>query len=52
MAGHSAIIDPWGNILAEAGEAQEIISAGLEPELLRQARESLLVRRDRRPELY
>ena len=52
LAGHSAIIDPWGTILAEAGEAQAIISAELDMALLRQARESLPVRRDRRGELY
>ena len=52
MAGHSAIIDPWGNILAEAGEGREIISAELDMKLPRQVRERLPVRRDRMPELY
>jgi len=52
LAGHSALIDPWGECLAQAGEGQEIISARLAPALPREVRESLPVRRDRRPEIY
>ena len=32
--GHSMIIDPWGNILAEAGEGEQVISARLDAEKL------------------
>lgn len=52
QAGHSAIIDPRGEVLAEAGEGQEILTAELDLALPPKVRESLPVRRDRRPELY
>ena len=36
--GHSLIIDPWGEILAEAGEAPEIIAASLDLARIDEAR--------------
>lgn len=51
-AGHSAIIDPWGEYLAQAGETEEIISADLDFSVIQGIRESINVFRDRRPELY
>lgn len=38
--GHSMVIDPWGNILAEAGEQEEILYATIDPaEIVRVRRE-------------
>lgn len=51
-AGHSAIIDPWGEYLAQAGETEEIISADLDFSVIQGIRESINVFRDRRPDLY
>lgn len=51
-AGHSAIIDPWGEYLAQAGEQEEIISADLDFSIIKDIRESINVFRDRRPDLY
>ena len=51
-AGHSAIIDPWGEYLAQAGETEEIISADLDFSIIQGIRESINVFRDRRPDLY
>lgn len=51
-AGHSAIIDPWGEYLAKAGETEEIISADLDFSIIQGIRESINVFRDRRPDLY
>ena len=51
-AGHSAIIDPWGEYLAQAGETEEIISAQLDFSVIQGIRESINVFRDRRPDLY
>ena len=51
-AGHSAIIDPWGEYLAKAGETEEIISANLDFSVIQGIRESINVFRDRRPDLY
>ena len=50
--GSSAIYDPWGSVLAEAGEGEEIISADCDFSVKEQIRGSINVFRDRRPELY
>ena len=36
--GHSIIIDPWGEILAEAGEAPEVITATIDPTRIAEVR--------------
>ena len=36
--GHSTIIDPWGNILSEAGEEETVLVAGLEMEMVDEVR--------------
>ncbi len=51
-AGHSAIIDPWGELLAEAGEEPAILTAELDLGVQREIRENFNVFKDRRPELY
>ena len=50
--GHSAIIDPLGATIAEAGDAETIITADCDSEALAAIRSSIPVFRDRRPELY
>lgn len=50
--GHSAIIDPWGETLAQAGAGEEIISARADFSVIEGIRSSINVFRDRRPELY
>lgn len=50
--GNSAIIDPWGQTLAQAGMQEEIISAQLDIDKLQPIRNTIPVFRDRRPELY
>lgn len=52
LAGHSAIIDPWGEILAEAGEAEQILQGNLRLPIQAQIKETIDVFGDRRPELY
>ncbi|WOX07256.1 carbon-nitrogen hydrolase family protein [Microbulbifer pacificus] len=39
--GHSAIIDPWGEILAEAGEGEAVITATLDAEKLKRVRSDM-----------
>ena len=51
-SGHSAIYDPWGEILAQAGAKEEIIFADCDFSVKEKIRESINVFRDRRPELY
>jgi len=46
--GHSLIIDPWGRILAEAGDEPEILVADCDPEAQEQVRTRLPALRHRR----
>lgn len=50
--GHSLIVDPWGAILAEAGEGAESIFAGLSASRLEKVRRELPLLKHRRPDLY
>ena len=50
--GHSAIIDPWGEYLAKAGDGEETITGELDFSVIEGIRSSINVFRDRRPELY
>lgn len=50
--GHSMIISPWGDILAEAGEQEEIVFADLDPQILSDTRKQMPVFSHRRPDLY
>lgn len=50
--GSSAIIDPWGQTLALAGENEEILSARCDLQTLADIRGTIPVFRDRRPQLY
>lgn len=50
--GHSMIIDPWGEVIAEGDETEQILSAGLDLSLVDKVRETIPVFKDRRPELY
>lgn len=50
--GHSAIIDPWGEYLAMAGEGEETITAEADFSVIEGIRSSINVFHDRRPELY
>ena len=51
-AGRSAVIDPWGEYLARAGEDEEVITAQADFSVIEGIRSSINVFRDRRPELY
>jgi deaminated glutathione amidase len=46
--GHSLVVDPWGEVLADAGEGEKIVFAELSKEVLAKVRERLNVRRDPR----
>jgi predicted amidohydrolase len=47
LGGHSAIIDPWGTVLAEAGTNEEVITADIDPQYVVKTREGFPVLRDR-----
>jgi len=48
MGGRSAVIDPWGNVLAEAGINDEALSAEIDPTQVEQWRDRFPVLTDRR----
>jgi omega-amidase len=50
--GHSLIIDPWGEIIAEGGEQEEIITASIQLSDVDIVRSKIPVFEDRRPEVY
>ena len=50
--GNSAIYDPWGVVLAAAGEKEETISADCDLSVIDNIRSRMHVFNDRRPELY
>ena len=52
FAGHSMVVDPWGEVIAEAGEDEEILFADLDLSLVQKVRSTIPVFTDRRPELY
>ena len=52
LGGRSAILDPWGKRLAEAGEGEEILSADLDFSVRDEIKRTIDVFHDRREELY
>ncbi len=50
--GHSMIVDPWGEVIAEGGEEEAIITGKLDASLTDSVRERIPVFEDRRPNLY
>lgn len=50
--GHSMVVDPWGKVIAEAGEGDEIIYATLDPEQIASIRSSIPVLAQRRFDIY
>lgn len=50
--GRSAIIDPWGEYLALAGDGEEIITGEPDLSVIQSIRSSINIFRDRRPDLY
>ncbi|MBT2293069.1 carbon-nitrogen family hydrolase [Paenibacillus albidus] len=52
FAGHSMIIDPWGDIICEAGQSEEILSGEINLHKVREVREQIPIFSDRRPHMY
>jgi predicted amidohydrolase len=50
--GHSMAVDPWGEILAEGGEGEELITLTADLSKVQEARRKIPVLQDRRPEVY
>jgi omega-amidase len=52
FGGHSMIVDPWGKIIIEGGEAPMILTADIDIEEADDVRKRIPVFEDRRPDLY
>jgi predicted amidohydrolase len=52
FAGHSMIIDPWGEVLAEGSEDKEIVEAEIDLDKVKGVRKLIPIFTDRRPEFY
>ena len=50
--GHSMIVNPWGEVLAEAGTGKSIIYAEIDPQALKDTRERLPLLKHRRRDIY
>lgn len=50
--GHSMVVDPWGEVIAEAGEEEAILWADIDLDLVGEVRNRIPVFEDRRPQLY
>lgn len=52
FAGHSMVIDPWGEVLAEADENTAILQVEIDTEQVLKIRSTIPIFSDRRPEIY
>lgn len=52
FGGHSMVIDPWGNIVAEAGDEPILLTVEIDTDRVDAIRQRIPVFEDRRPELY
>lgn len=50
--GHSLVVDPWGTVLAAAGQDETILYAEIVPARVKQVRRELPLLRHRRTDLY
>ncbi|MCZ7459132.1 carbon-nitrogen family hydrolase [Streptomyces sp. WMMC940] len=48
QAGHSIVVDPWGEVLAEAGGGEEVLTADLDPKKPAATRDQFPALKDRR----
>lgn len=50
--GHSLVVDPWGEVLAEGGEGEELITVAVDQAKVQEARRRIPILQDRRPDVY
>lgn len=48
MAGHSVVIDPWGEVIAEAGDDEEVLTVEIDLAMVAKTRAEFPVLRDRK----
>ncbi|MFE2165843.1 carbon-nitrogen family hydrolase [Streptomyces sp. NPDC059447] len=47
QAGHSLVVDPWGEVLAEAGPGEDVLTVDLDPTKVEETREQFPALKDR-----
>jgi len=52
FCGHSMVIDPWGDLVIEAGETEALLTVKINTDLVDDVRARIPVLSDRRPGLY
>ncbi|UOR10377.1 carbon-nitrogen family hydrolase [Halobacillus amylolyticus] len=52
FGGHSIVVDPWGTVVGEAGENEEILMVEVDFSRVEAIREQIPIFQDRRPDLY
>lgn len=52
FGGHSMIVDPWGKVVAEAGDEPQLLTVDIEMDRVKEVRGAIPVFDDRRPETY
>jgi omega-amidase len=50
--GHSMVVDPWGKVIARAGEDEEIIYATIDGSYIKKVRDELPLLKNRRLDIY
>ncbi|SRR6056297_3627362 len=50
--GHSLVVDPWGKVLVEAGESEDLLTVSVDLDKVVEIRKRLPILESRRPELY
>jgi len=50
--GHSAIIDPWGEVVIEGGEQEMLLTATIDLDQVNEVRAKIPIFKDRRPDVY
>lgn len=52
FGGHSAVIDPWGEVLVEGGDEEALLTVQIDLDKVPEVRSRIPIFEDRRPELY
>ncbi len=50
--GHSLAVDPWGEVLIEGGEDEDLLTVTVDLSKVHQVRQKIPILNDRRPEIY
>lgn len=50
--GHSAVVDPWGEVVVEGGEEPALLTATIDTALVEEVRSRIPIFADRRPDVY